>query len=151
MSDRTLLTLKERITNNSHIDENGCWIWQLRKQYNNYGQMSVGGKTLLAHRQSYIEFVGNIPAGTQIDHLCKVRSCVNPEHLECVTAKENVKRSNSYAKQEASRTHCKFGHEFTPDNIYKASSGNGRNCRTCMMIRTKENYQIKKLTLQGAM
>lgn len=143
--------LKDRIKSNTTINERGCWVWQRHITPNGYGVISVNGKSSSAHRTSYTLFKGRIPEGFQIDHLCKVRSCVNPKHLEAVTAKENVRRSNSYAQQEASRTHCKYGHEFTPNNIYKASQGNGRNCRTCMRNRTKQRYAMKKIVVTGVL
>lgn len=73
--------------------ETPCWIWLLNKSQVGYGKVRVKGKDLLAHRVSYEEHVGPIPEGLQLDHLCSQRDCVNPEHLEPVTALENTRRN----------------------------------------------------------
>ena len=70
-----------------------CWVWTGTRQRNGYGSFGVKGRTLRAHRWSYEFYVGPIPAGLQIDHLCRVRNCVNPEHLEPVTHAENMRRA----------------------------------------------------------
>lgn len=91
---------KQRITDYSIVDENGCWIWQASKHAPNkhyptlmYGRINLLGKTEYAHRVSYKLFKGDIPDGLVIDHLCRVPLCVNPEHLEAVTQKENNLRA----------------------------------------------------------
>jgi hypothetical protein len=80
-------------------------------------------RTTYAHRVAYQYFVGEIPVGLEIDHVCRNRGCVNPEHLELVTRGENTKRAND------ARTHCQHGHAFTPDNtaVYNAM----RYCVKC--------------------
>lgn len=92
-------TLADRIKRGAKIDENGCWRWQRSIGKEGYGFIAVreysGAKprSRLAHRVSYEQFVGPIPDGLQIDHLCRVRECVNPSHLEPVTGSVNVRRS----------------------------------------------------------
>lgn len=81
----------------------------------------------LAHRIAYAEAMGPIPAGLTIDHLCRNRACINPGHLEAVTRTENTLRANA---ARGLMTHCRRGHEFTPDNI-KVGSDGYRTCRTC--------------------
>ncbi len=76
------------------IDEKGCWVCQLKKNHNGYAYVYYDGKNHLAHRYYYEKYKGGIPEGLQIDHLCKNRACINPEHLEAVTNRENVHRSN---------------------------------------------------------
>lgn len=153
------LSLKQRILSNIKINSNGCWIWQRRVQSNGYGQISVGSRTdgtnknTTAHRISYITFNGEIADGLQIDHLCKVRVCVNPDHLEAVTAKENVHRSNAKFKQQIKRTHCPKGHEYSEDNMYTYKTRIGgicRNCKTCMKERTKNRYWSNRLQMETA-
>lgn len=84
----------------------------------------------------YEAFVGPIPDGLQIDHLCRVRHCVNPAHLEPVTIAENVRRG------AAAQTHCKYGHEYTPENT--VIHHGGRECRTCNRIRSRRRYYEKR-------
>lgn len=144
--------LKERILSNIKTDSNGCWIWQLSKEKKGYGRMKVNYKTLMAHRVSYEAFVKNIPEGLQIDHLCKNTSCVNPDHLEPVTAKENLHRSSLTDRWKAKKqiSHCPQGHEYTESNtlIKKNAWGNDcRNCRKCNSEREKVRYNAKKLAL----
>lgn len=85
-------TLKERLLAGSAVDESGCQIWQGAPGLNGYGRLSIDGRLTLAHRASYEAFVGPIPSGLTIDHLCRVRMCINPEHLEPVTRAENTRR-----------------------------------------------------------
>ena len=72
--------------------EHGCWVWLGAKMRNGYGQLVVGGVHYAAHRYAYQELVGAIPAGLDLDHLCRNRACTNPDHLEPVTRSENLLR-----------------------------------------------------------
>jgi HNH endonuclease len=134
----------------------GCWIWMGGVTYGGYGVMSHKGKSNLAHRLSYTAYKGEIPKGFDIDHLCRVRSCVNPEHLEAVTRKENIRRGQTGCKTVgrkdfgdvakkfyAAKTHCKNGHEYTSETIYSA-----RNHRECKICR-KECVKKHQLKLKG--
>lgn len=104
----------------------GCWLWLGAVGRRGYGTMTINGQTAMAHRASYEAFVGPIPDGLHIDHLCKVRSCVNPGHLEPVTPAENAARS---PKPITLQSHCKHGHPFIGENlIWK---GKQRACREC--------------------
>jgi hypothetical protein len=115
-----------------------CILYKGHINYNGYGSASMNNKTILAHRKSYIINKGDIPKGLVIDHLCKVKSCINPEHLEAVTQKENVKRGNM-TKRNLSKTKCPQGHNYSGSNLIIDNRGY-RECRTC---KYKHNTESK--------
>jgi hypothetical protein len=80
-----------------------------------------------------------------LDHLCRNRRCVNPEHLEIVTSVENVMRGEGFGPKNAAKTHCDKGHEFTPENTYiRTRAQGGRECRACIRIKSARSYRSKK-------
>lgn len=92
-----------------------------------------------AHRWFYEQLVGDIPEGYEVDHLCKVTSCVNPAHLEAVTKRENVARSDAKSACALRTNLCVHGHEFTPENTYvRPSRPKSRECRACTIERHRE-------------
>lgn len=103
----------------------GCWIWTGARSTTGYGHTTIRGKYWGAHRLSYEAHVGPIPAGLDLDHLCRVRECVRPDHLEPVTRSENVRRGLPFKKAAPRPTHCPKGHPYSED-----PSGRLR-CRTC--------------------
>jgi hypothetical protein len=126
---------KPRIIHRSSEDENGCWIWSGALTGAGYGQLSLNNRKQYAHRVSYEAFVGPIPDGLHIDHLCRVRRCVNPAHLEPVTVAENNRRASR-------RPTCSNGHEMTPENTIWEKQGAGvplsRRCSACRYRRNQE-------------
>lgn len=107
-----------------------CWLWTGYVKTAGYGQFNVcHGRTALAHRYSYELLVGPIPAGLTIDHLCKVRRCVNPDHMEPVTAGENALRGDGPAALAARRDTCGKGHPYTPQTT--RIEDDHRRCLTC--------------------
>jgi hypothetical protein len=92
-------------------------------------------KTLSVHRVAYEALVGPIPDGHDIDHTCSNRACVQPAHLEPVTHAENVRRSAERGRMGSQTTHCKRGHEFTPENTRIAGARKQRLCRECCRRR----------------
>lgn len=138
--------IAERIAARILVDDNGCWIWQGGLTKNGYGTIGFDRKKFYVHRASYTAHVGEIPAGLDLDHLCRVRSCCNPEHLEPVTRSENLRRSPLVGRTGSSPTHCKRGHEFTPENTrpvwYVRVDGSRGATRACIACRrlAEERY-----------
>lgn len=100
-----------------------CWIWTGAK-HKGYGSVRIDGVGFGTHRVSYEWCIGPIPEGLHVDHLCRVRACVRPSHLEAVTQSENNRRAAE------AQTHCKQGHPFTPDNFF-LRQGRWRVCKQC--------------------
>lgn len=118
----------------------GCWHWQGALNSRGYGCFGVAGVSQLAHRVAYASLVGPIPEGLTIDHLCRVKRCVNPAHLEPVTLRENIAR----AAEQDRPTHCPEGHVYTPENTHVKRRSNGqvnRTCRTCGNRRARARYR----------
>ncbi|HUR18862.1 MAG TPA: HNH endonuclease signature motif containing protein [Acidimicrobiales bacterium] len=115
-----------------------CWIWK-RSARAGYGQFTWSGGSL-AHRFAYEQFVGLIPEGLHLDHLCRTPLCVNPAHLEPVTCRENTLRGIGPSARFAKATHCVHGHPFDEKNT-RWRPGKGRSCRECARIaaRVKNN------------
>lgn len=106
-----------------------CWLWTGAKGRGGYGNLVWNGRHTNAHRVSYELHVGPIPDPCSIDHLCSVRHCVNPAHLEPVTVRENLRRGAGFPGVNARKTHCPRGHAYDAENTYV---WNGlRYCRTC--------------------
>jgi len=122
-----------------------CWLWTGALRYG-YGRFVVGGrngKVLMSHRFAYEEIKGVVPEGLQLDHLCRVRNCVNPDHLEPVTQKVNILRGESPSAKQARQTHCIHGHLLSGDNLYEGKN-NHRGCKICRSHSMKKFLDNKK-------
>lgn len=118
--------------------DNGCWAWRASLDAGGYGQFELHPTVLKAHRVSWELMLGPIPEGLPLDHLCRNRACVNPEHLEPVTHRVNALRG---LKGYALRTFCKSGrHDITlPENVYVRPTGK-RQCRPCIEEASRRRH-----------
>jgi len=114
----------------------GCWLWTGSDSGNGYGRVThpQTKRTVAAHRLVYEAMRGPIPDGLQLDHLCRVRACVNPAHLEPVTQRVNLLRGETIVAACATATHCPSGHPYSGDNLAILPNGE-RRCRECHRVR----------------
>ena len=116
----------------------GCWLWQGAQVHNGYGVTRTPERLLYAHRVAYEAARGPIADGLSVDHLCRVRHCVNPEHLEAVTQRENIRRGDQ-GKTWGTETHCRYGHEYAAGNAApRAGRINGKACRECNRLKARK-------------
>ena len=123
---------------------NGCWLWRGYKNKDGYGVLFAGGRSWKAHRFYYTKFASEIPKNLTIDHLCRVRHCVNPKHLERVSHQTNVSRGLNGI---ANNPNCKHGHPYSESNTYYViqRGRQRRRCRICGLIATKKYIKKKRL------
>jgi hypothetical protein len=136
--------------------EGDCWIWTGAIGTHGYGVFRVDGKAVTAHRYSYESLVGKIADGLTIDHLCRNRPCLNPDHLEAVTQMENNRRvpaglrSASARGLKPPRTECKRGHPLSGENLYVVPNSGHRSCRTCAKQRVLDFHARLREQKQAA-
>lgn len=125
--------------------DNGCWEWQGAKNPKGYGIFGHHRRTEMAHRYSHKIFKGEIPKGFTIDHLCRNRGCVNPDHLEPVTQRENLLRGNGWSGRNARKALCPRGHVLAGDNLCGWRLKKGfRECLICNKEMQKRHYERRK-------
>lgn len=136
------LTLYARV-----LGAESCWPRPITMSPGGYSRVTGGTYGMMyAHRLAYTKLVGPIPEGLTIDHLCRVKCCVNPQHMECVTLAENSRRGNHYRGDR-----CAKGHPLTPDNLVQAFlKRNVRRCRTCYNAWQRLDRAKKKALLKGS-
>ena len=104
-----------------------CWVWTGSLNFNGYAMTTIGGRQTVAHRALYELLVDNVPEGLVLDHLCRLRSCVNPDHLEPVTPRTNVLRGKGVVARSAERQTCFYGHPLVP----RTDDHPRRYCKVC--------------------
>lgn len=120
----------------------GCWLW-MGGLTRGYGMAYLNGKKIKAHRAVWQMHRGPIPAGMTLDHLCRVTSCVNPNHLEPVTANENLMRGFGWGAVNRRKTACIRGHEFSGRNLHVDANGK-RKCRACHRVCALRAYYRRR-------
>jgi hypothetical protein len=141
---RQYATPGEALRARTIVTEAGCHLWQGFIDPAGYGHIGTGNRVQTVHRVAWELVNGPIPDGLELDHLCRVRSCVNPAHLEPVTPKENYARSTAregQARRAAGVTHCPQGHPYNEANTYRRD--NKRKCRACH--RAVERIKYRRL------
>jgi hypothetical protein len=130
------LYIKHTITN-----INGCILWTGAREKSGYGNIDYQKKRYKAHRFAYEIFIGPIPKNKELDHICRNKSCVNPEHLRAVTHQENMLNS-AYMDRANARTHCKNGHELAIFGY--RSRTNSKRCKGCDKLNNEKRRQRER-------
>jgi hypothetical protein len=134
--------MDKRIADGVEVDAiTGCWVWQKCIAASGYGRIKVRengvSRTDYTHRVAYEHFIGPIPGGLDLDHLCRNRACCNPHHLEPVTRRENLLRGVGPSALNTVKAECDAGHPFDETNTAYLPDGR-RRCRACAVRRTRE-------------
>lgn len=139
-------TAKERFLKKVAVMDFGCWLWCGGLTDNGYASFSHDNPSKYGYIFSYLTFVGPITSELELDHLCRMRRCVNPEHLEAVPHQVNSLRGESPSALLAGRTHCANGHEFTEENTHYRKRNNGtlaRVCRACRNLQSSKRIYTR--------
>lgn len=140
--------LRERVLSRLIIDPSGCVLWTGFINRYGYGQLTVKGKNHTIHRLMYEWFVGPVPEGLELDHLCRVRHCAAPGHLEAVTGRVNGLRGQGAAALNVRKIRCDNGHEFDLLNTYWRPNGS-RGCRQCNLLAVRRYKARKQVAARG--
>lgn len=131
--------LIERLFDNFELADGGCWIYLGYVSRGGYSQIWIKpGIRKYRHIAAYELFIGPVPEGMQLDHLCRRPACFNPRDLEPVTPRENVLRSDAWAGVNSRKTHCPQGHPYDGVNAHGR-----RICRRCTRATALAHYHRK--------
>ena len=138
------MDIQERFDSKWQPEPNsGCWLWLGCLDANGYGAFRMLDKTWRAHRVAYEIYKGFILDGLTLDHICRVRCCVNPDHLEAVTHQENMRRGDAGKlgrERQLAKTHCPQGHPYDQENTFINKSSCARSCRACRRFYSSRYY-----------
>jgi hypothetical protein len=143
--------LLDRVMERIEQSPMGCWLWTGTTSSHGYARIAVAngqkhGEDGLVHRILYEYFFGSFPVGLTSDHLCRVRRCVNPTHIEPVTTKINVLRGTGITARSAQATHCIHGHPFDERNTLRDKRDGHRSCRACCREKMRRRRQSSRLS-----
>ena len=137
--------LHEQVLIRSTGTPSSCWLFQGAHDDSGYGCVRFKQTNYRVHVVMYKAAFGDIPDGLHLDHLCRVRDCCNPDHLEAVTLTENSYARSRWVGNGLPRTtHCRRGHEWTEENTYLRPDGDGRQCRACIEIRWRHQAEMAR-------
>lgn len=139
LNPKPLKNIGLKLKTKTKVNKHGCWVWQgsrFKKECGNYAQIRLGrgkdSKCVRAHRVSYEYFIGKVPKGLELDHLCQNTLCINPKHLEPVTHLVNMRR-----RKDSGLPNCKYGHKYTKQTTYIRPDNGRRECILCRELRRK--------------
>jgi len=134
------LSLEDRLWKRVSKSEDGCWNWTGHVSGGGYGRIRNGGKREQAHRVSFALAGNKIPEGLVVDHICNNRRCVRPDHLQAITQRDNILRSDSPPARQSKQVACLNGHPLDGDNLFMRRNGK-RECRVCIRARGRKRLQ----------
>ena len=143
------MNFRDRLARHVAEDPDGCWLWEGGVKGSPgmpYGAVKYRRVSYLAHRLAYELLIGPIPEGMQLDHLCRVRLCFNPRHLEPVTPRENMIRGTGPSARNSVKEHCLHGHPLSGANlyVYTRSGETARACRACRLATCRKFDRVKR-------
>jgi len=144
-------SLVQRFFEKVQVRHVGCWVWTATRIRKGYGHFHTNGGMVTAHRMAYELLTGPIPEGKTLDHLCRNRICVRPDHLEPVDMRTNILRGNGLAAQNARKVSCPVGHQLIGENLYRHKDGR-RECLSCRresLRRAAARQRAKKKAKDG--
>lgn len=142
--ERTLARFWAKVNKNGPVHpklKTPCWLW-VGARSSGYGSFGFSGRQWGAHRFAYFQVIGPVKDGLVLDHLCRNRLCCNPDHLEPVTDRTNILRGEGLTAQNKRKTHCKYGHLLSGENLYfLPHRPGGRECLACKRKLEKARWQ----------
>lgn len=138
-------TIQSMFERTSPEPNSGCWLWLGHLNHGGYARVSFRGKGRQAHRVILWLMGRSIESGQEVDHLCKNPSCINPDHLEVVSRRVNIERSNGITKLNTLKTHCPKGHPYTKDNLRAFGKRPWRGCKACHRERETIRREQRKV------